>query len=229
MSSFAACAAVLALLATPAWAEQKKDTSKSTAQQLAERTTQKMTEPLGLSKKQAAKVEKVMQSDLQRKQGIFDAYKGRIDESTIEQLREELEASQDQTRAELEPILSTEQLAEFDAVQQEQRAQAAGELMVHRLQERLALTSEQREQLVPLFADHIARQQSMLQEARSSGGRGMRAMRAMRGKNQTLQRELEKQLQPILDEEQMQAYLMYRKETQAEMRQRMRDRGAWQR
>jgi hypothetical protein len=228
MGRLAACTAVLALLGAPAWAEQKNENPRPTPRQLAENLTQRLAEPLGLSEEQAAKVTPVLRRDLERKQEIFDTYRGRVDQSTVRQLGEALQVSQDQTRAELAPILDEEQMARFDEVQEEQRAQAAGELIVHRLQGRLALTPEQQDELVPIFANHVARQQAALKAARSTGGRGVRALRAMRGKNQELQQELEKKLKPILSAEQMEGYREYRKETQAQMRQRMRGQDAAQ-
>jgi hypothetical protein len=200
---------------------------KLTPESLAAHWTRILTEPLGLDDEQVSKLHSVLVGDYERKAEIFARYKGRINQDSIGRLRVEVEDSQQQTRSELQPFLSAEQLDKFDSLQQERQAQTGGALMVYRLQDRLGLTAEQHDALVPIFAGYVAKQQALVQETRGGGGRGggTRNMRALRGKSQQLQSELSRQLEPILSAEQMQAYGEYQKEMQAQGRHRMRSKG----
>ena len=86
MNAVLGCVAALALLGLPALAEQKDDAPWPTTRELAERKTQKLAGPLGLSEDQATQVTAVLQRELQRRQEIFETFKGRLDETTIRPL-----------------------------------------------------------------------------------------------------------------------------------------------
>jgi hypothetical protein len=215
---------VIILAATVAPAAEKDELPGLDAASLAERATQRLIDPLELSAEQATRVQAVLTGDYQRRMEIYTTYKGRVDQETADQLYQKLQASQQQSLGELEPVLSAEQLEQFEAVLLQQRTQAVGELSVYRLQDRLGLSPEQRDLMVPIFADYVAEQARILREAREAGG-GMRNMRAVRGQTQRLRAELDRKLAPILSEEQMQLYLVYRKEHQDQMRQRLRAKG----
>jgi hypothetical protein len=193
---------------------------RPTAHLLAARMVADLTEPLGLTEPQAAALRSALEADwLRRAEILAGRATGSVSQDALRALRDEIDVSQRQTRAELEPVLSAEQLARFDALQEQRREQAGGELIVLRLEDRLALTPEQRERLVPIFAADLHERRQLVEQSRGGGGFG--SLRAMRARANAMQAELEKKLVPLLSEEQMKAYRQYRDQTRQQLKQRV--------
>jgi len=218
--------ALIACFSVGAFAAEEQTAERddlATAESLAAWVTGELVKLLDLTDSQAAKVELVFVDEFAGLEEILDKYKGGMDQDTAKLLRDDIRAIHARTRAALEPVLSSEQLAKLDSLQRERRAVADGALVAYRLQKLLKLSAEQFQQMVPLLARDLKQRHELLESAQEQEGEGgSKAMRGLTKELDALQDELVTQLKPILSDDQLQAYLEYQQAMRYAMRERMK-------
>ena len=95
---------------------------------------------------------------------------------------------------------------------------------------RLKLTDNQNDQLMPIFLDIFQKRQSIMKKngvdlkSRSSGERiGMMQLRSVKKDMDKLNKQTMKQLEKVLNKEQLNEYKKFQEEQRAEMRKRLRN------
>lgn len=181
---------------------------------------------IGLEGETALAVARILDDEMAQRREVLGAHREGTSPDDVRGLGEKLRAVEEASRADLEALLTAEQLQTLDAWRQERRALAGGELLVHRLRDRLALTPEQGDALVPILAADLDARRAAMAEGRS-GGRGRGALRDLRASMQEREEELAAEVAPILDDAQEQAFAAWRQEQREALRDRVREgRGA---
>ena len=98
----------------------------------------------------------------------------------------------------------------------------AAELKIEELKARLNLTPDQEAQLAPLMQERNAKLKALRDG--SGGDTSRRARRAMLQKAKGIQDDFNKQVEPILDEEQMKEWQAIRAEMRSKAKERLRNR-----
>ena len=95
---------------------------------------------------------------------------------------------------------------------------------------RLKLTDNQNDQLMPIFLDIFQKRQSIMKKngvdikSRSSGERiGMKQLRSIKKEMDKLNKQTMKQLEKVLNKEQLNEYKKFQEEQRDEMRKRLRN------